>query len=291
MKTIAAGVSLLTALVLVTVPGCGMLSLIGKSKSRHDSLVVAIPASGKFSVRNFNGRIQCVAGDVDEIQVEADLHARGATDEAAQANLDLVEIVTTETDDATELVVVFPAGVSGGASLTITLPGELALDLTTSNGEISADGVVGGIVAKTSNGAIKIERATGEISATTSNGGISVGGRDLQKLQVKTSNGAVGLSGSLAPGDHSVRTSNGAIAAVMVGGVIDVTATTSNGKIINGATKVKSGETFRLGEKTDDEGDAVATKLTLRTSNGSVRASFEPLSPEEVLPPDETIQL
>lgn len=194
---------ILAAAVLLSATGCELLTSGGKAKAvRTQTLTMPIPASGNLSVQNRNGDIKCVAAEVDEISVEAKITVYGPTIEDAEADLELVEVLADESD----LTVAYPRGVSGVTSLTITLPRELALKLTSSNGAIDVTGVVGGVDAKSSNGAIRIVEAAGDVTVDSSNGGVAIGGQDLSNLSIKTSNGAIGLSGSLVPGDHSVST-------------------------------------------------------------------------------------
>jgi len=264
---------ILATAMLLSATGCEMLTSGGKAKAvRTQTLTMPIPASGSLSVQNRNGEIKCVAAEVDAISVEAKITVYGPTVEDAEANLELVEIMADENGRSGDLTVTYPPGVSGTTSLTITLPRELALKLSSSNGAIDVTGVVGGVNAKSSNGAIRIVEASGDITVDSSNGGVAVGGQDLSNLSIKTSNGAIGLSGSLVPGDHNVSTNNGAVEVVIVGGVTDVTAKTGNGKIVNDRTRVKSGQTVRLGEASGD--DSAVSRMKVQTSNGAVRFSL-----------------
>ncbi|TWT50448.1 hypothetical protein Pla22_31910 [Rubripirellula amarantea] len=256
--------------------GCGLIaSMVAETAKRTESIEVPLPESGKCVIKTVNGGIECLWSDVDAIEVQAVVHGRGRTIEAAQENLDLIELQTGVNDGEAFIRVAVPIGISGGASLVVTLPKSLEVEATSTNGAIRTDGIVGGMTAKTSNGKIEIKNAKGVVHANSSNGNITVDGDHLKDLQVQTSNGRVEVSGNLEPGDHSVNTSNGAIHVRLFEGAspegaTSVTATTSNGKVIVNGSKVKSGSSHQLAE-----GKTAAT-LRLTTSNGSIDVSSVP---------------
>ncbi|TWT82635.1 hypothetical protein CA13_40980 [Planctomycetes bacterium CA13] len=253
---------------MIACSGCGFIpGLRMEQAKRHESLSVPIPASGECSIRTQNGNISCVTGNVDKIQVEADYIARGYSVEEAQEDVKEISLEHNDRDGIAEITVIIPKGISGGASLTVTLPRSSALNLATSNGAIDVDGVSGGVQAKSNNGSVRVVNATGEINIQTSNGKLTIEGNALTNVRAKTSNGSVTMTGQLSAGDHEIRTSNGSIEVELRGGVAEVTASTSNGKVTANGEKVKSGSSFRLGS-----GDEPA-RLLLSTSNGAIRTT------------------
>ncbi len=150
-------------------------------------------------------------------------------------------------------------GVSGDAVVTSS-NGEISahglvgrITATTSNGRIELDTVSGGGVLTTTNGAIVVEKAGAAITATTTNNGIRI--EDSKgDLLLNSSNG--GITVRRVDGYVSARTSNGAISITDVVGV--VIAETSNNSIEAEIANVGPGG------------------ATLKTANGSIEVSVSP---------------
>lgn len=101
--------------------------------------------------------------------------------------------------------------------VTLDVPRELAagLDLHTSNGRLSAQGVHcwGTAVLRTSNGSLKaVDFSAKAITCTTSNGSLTIEQVKAQKeLQAQSSNGKITATGVSAPEKVRLATSNGTI--------------------------------------------------------------------------------
>jgi DUF4097 and DUF4098 domain-containing protein YvlB len=270
----------LVTLGIMSFSGCNFAMLQSKA-SRSSSFTVAAPIGNQCRVKAYNGSIRCVAADVSEIMVEAEITARASTQEAAEERLEQITIDVSETDGVAEIAAVIPRGSHGSVSMTLTVPYSTSMDLETSNGSIKADGLVGALKGKTSNGSVDVKDCEGSISLQTSNGKLTIDGGMLSEVDARTSNGSVRINGALAPGNHKVRTSNGSITLDTHSAPLLMTATTSNGSITANGGKVKKGETILLGLPAGVElaSESDAANLTLRTSNGSVRVTHSEMPP------------
>lgn len=84
------------------------------------------------------------------------------------------------------------------------------LDLTTSNGVITARDVDGPVAAQTSNGRVAVIGGRGALQLSSSNGTVEVQNVQASGIDLHTSNGRITFNGSLAPGSKNrVETSNG----------------------------------------------------------------------------------
>jgi hypothetical protein len=280
----------LVGLILTATQGCNLASLIGKEKAtRTDHFTIPIPEAGKCVIRTQNGRIRCVADEVSEITIEAEITARAATVEEAENRLEQITIERTESEGVATIAANVPRGVNGSVSIIVRIPAETTLNLQTSNGEIDVTGVTGGITGVTSNGSVQIEDCVGDIDLKSSNGKLTIKGESLANVKARTSNGSVRVDGSLGLGNHEIQTSNGSIKVALVGTPVNVTARTSNGKMTANGRKIKKGEKTVLGVPDGAElssaGDAAEISLT--TSNGSITITHSGIveeSPAEVEP-------
>lgn len=251
---------------LPVVSGCGFIAT--ETATRHESLKVAIPEANEIHVQTQNGKIRCVAGEVDEIEVEVDYKARGYTKEEAETAVERITIEQSNADGIAELTVNVPSDVSGGASVLLTMPKTSVLQLQSSNGAIEVNGITGGVNATTTNGSIQVVDGSGVIQLQSSNGSLTIRGSGLETISATTSNGSVDLKGNLATGSHEIRTSNGAINVELQGTSADIRARMSNGKITVNGKKVE-GDSFSVGDDND------SSNLSLTTSNGTIRVQHQ----------------
>ena len=290
MRTNSIALSGLVATVFASSLGCFAIDLVQKAKaSRTTTFEVPIPESGQCNITTENGRVECIAGNVGEIQVEAQITANAKTIEKAQELVDQITVDRYERNGVAVISANIPRGISGSVSLTVTLPADTDLNIETSNGRIEVVGVTSGTTARTTNGAIQLEECTGQIEAKSSNGSITIDGDLLKEVNAMTSNGAVRIEGKLSPGNHRVRTSNGRISLETSGRPVRFVAETSNGKIRANGKKVKSGRTVTLGGENDSEGqsDEKIARIALETSNGSITVEHKDANDDDDSDEDE----
>lgn len=184
----------------------------------EETVLKESPAGGvnRIHVTGVNGGITVQAMETDVVTVRATKRARAATEEAAQAIADQIEIVVEQQDDVLVVKHTHPApGYRQDVSVSyaIECPKRLTVVVKTSNGAIQIKDAEGGVEAETSNGGIQLHEIKGRVEARTSNGRISVhaAGETEEPVNLKTSNGAI--QASIAGKARSIRaeSSNGAI--------------------------------------------------------------------------------
>ena len=217
-------------------------------------------------VRSENGRIEVTRGGTDEIRIDAVVRAQ--TQDRAERTLVRVE---HGAEGVVSLGIDWADGArrSGeGCSLAITIPSASGLDLGTSNGRITAEGLGGAAILRSSNGRIEVRDHQGAVDAETSNGRI-VAERLSGSLRAVTSNGSVQASFAAVTGPVEIDTSNGSVTLDFPAGFAgSIVGATSNGSIdaqlpasAQVQTQTKSQLVVRMG---DGPGARVAT------SNGSI---------------------
>jgi hypothetical protein len=168
--------------------------------------------SPKIIVETFNGPIDISEGESSEVVVEVTKRAGGFDRQAAEANLDYVEVSILQKDDTIRVTAQRLGRRPGncGASVVIAAPKAARLHLQSSNGHIVCERMQGGIDAKTSNAKLEIVEGRGAIDVTTSNGGIDIEATDAA-VDAHSSNARIRFQGSLADKEHQFKTSNGRI--------------------------------------------------------------------------------
>jgi DUF4097 and DUF4098 domain-containing protein YvlB len=225
-------------------------------------------------VDSYNGSVTIEAGPAGAVNGTSRLHARGRSEEAAQARLDSMTWGFSEEANG-RLVLRLAEPVNGGSnnaggSATLTVPTGFRVFVDTSNGGVEVRGAFPYAWVDTGNGPVTLDGVQ-EVEVDTSNGAVHITGAD-GKVYADTSNGPITYTGASA--DFTLDTSNGGIEVTLTGdrsgkgeadtsngdvtvqctGVLDCTmsASTSNGKVYS--PKLEGGR----------------GKLLLDTSNGSI---------------------
>jgi hypothetical protein len=143
-----------------------------------------------------NGGIQVTAWDRNEVRVLAKVVARADSEAEAE---DLASAVTIETDGTIRAE--GPRSERDRnwyVSYRINVPANTDLDLSSTNGGVSVEGVRGTMDLSTTNGAMNLRRLAGDVTARTTNGGLSVelagSSWDGNGLEAVTTNGGVTLA-------------------------------------------------------------------------------------------------
>ena len=228
------------------------------TETRDDSFTV--DGSVVLVVSSENGRIEVVAGSDDEVRVQATL--RG------------VERIDYDVTQDGNTITVKAKVQSGwnignrGADIVVTAPAGTDVDLRTSNGMVSVEGIEGSGRLATSNGRISLEDVKGDFEGTTSNGRVELQGVSGE-FDVDTSNGDISFSGNFSQGSSNrLVTSNGDVDVELMGTPsLELDASTSNGDISCGfpITATVTGDDHLVGTIGDGEAD-----LLISSSNGDV---------------------
>lgn len=278
------------AAALVVGAGCGASPLEARSTETRQLSVSGVTQAAVV-IETFNGDVTVRAGDPGRVDATVEVTGTGPTQ--AEADADRANVATTLEEEAgrVRLRAVYgpnPASPGNrGAAATVTVPPGSELDIRTSNGAVTVEGIGAAVrvatsngpvtvrgssadtVVETSNGEVEVTAATGTIDARSSNARVTVRATDAV-VAVATSSGDVRFEGDLAPGDSSFTTSNAAVGLVLpADAAFALDASTSNGRISVGFPLVSSGaasDTMVQGTVGTDPAIAV----TIETSNGAV---------------------
>ena len=158
---------------------------------------------------------------------------------------------------------------NSGASVKLTVPAGAALDLKSSNGQVTSTGVIGGVKVRTSNGPVTVASGRGALDLETSNGPIKAEA-DEASLRASTLNGPVTFKGSFAEGSQSVKTSNGSVTIQLPAQArFSFDASTSNGEVTSefalSKTSAKSKSAL-----SGTVGESPSASISATSSNGSI---------------------
>ena len=258
----------------------GMLVLVGSAlgcdlalhqASETESDLFKTGANPKIIVETFNGSIDISNGHEDEVAVEVTKHASGFDQQAAELNLERVEVQMTAENDEVHVRVKRIGSSFGncGASVVIAAPPNATVELKSSNGYIVSEGMKASLEAKTSNAKIDVVEASGKINVRSSNGPILIEA-DNAHVDAGTSNAGVRFRGTLSDGDHELSTSNGPISVKLpADSEFKFKAETSNGGIDCDFDYEDDGSSKRR-RKSGTVGDDPKFFLELSTSNSSI---------------------
>ena len=265
-------VAMVMAIALLAATACTCDA--GPTETRDDSFTVNGTAT--LVVNTENGKIEVNTGSDDEVRVQATLRGVNRIDYEVSQDGNTITVTAEITGWFSNV----------GADITITAPANSDVELATSNGMISLNGIEGTGTLRTSNGMISLENVKGDFDGTTSNGRIEIdtmegtgvfttsnGGVDLQgvtgEVDADTSNGGISFSGNLtAGGSNRLVTSNGNVVVELLGTPsVSLDASTSNGDVTCTLpiTATVTGDEHLVGTIGDGEAD-----LYIHTSNGNV---------------------
>lgn len=276
---------------LAILAGCGGGSPLEARSTETRELSVTGVAQPLVVIEAFNGQVTVRAGAAGRVDATVEVTGVGAT--PAEAEADRANIATTLEKEVGRVrlraVYVPNPGSPGnrGAAATVTVPPGSELDVRTSNGSVTVEGVgaalrvatsngavtaagsSGDTVIETSNGEVRVTAATGMIDVRGSNGPATVEATDAVVTLV-TSSGEVSFAGSLAPGDSSFTTSNEAVAVTLPAGTsFALDASTSNGRITV-AFPLTTGGAASDTRVQGTVGTDPAVAITIETSNAGV---------------------
>jgi hypothetical protein len=165
---------------------------------------------------NPNGAIQVSGGSRDDILVRARVVATAPTMDEARAIAGNVQVSLGADGRVSATGPRTDGRRSWWVSYRAEVPTRLDLELETTNGSVSVNGVAGRMRLETSNGSLTLADLGGDVQAHSSNGSVHVrlsGSRwDGDGLDVRTSNGSAQLD---VPEDYNARlvtgTNNGSI--------------------------------------------------------------------------------
>jgi hypothetical protein len=198
-----------------------------------------------------NGGIKVTAWERDEVHVRAKVHGWAADERSARAIVDRIDVGVGSRVRAEGPRNNQDEGWS--VSYRVMVPRSMDLELTSTNGGITIDGVRGKLRFSTTNGGVHLAAVGGDVSGRTTNGGLHIdlaGSRwDGDGLDVQTTNGGVEMS---MPAGYSAR----------------LEASTTNGGFQIGFPVTVQGRIDR--KLSVDIGDGGPT-VRVKTTNGGIR--------------------
>jgi DUF4097 and DUF4098 domain-containing protein YvlB len=227
-----------------------------------------LKAGGKVSVDNFNGRVELMGWEKDEVEIHATRYAR------TQEQLDRVKIDVAASADAVRIRTSRPEGApwngNGGVRYVLRVPKRVDLErIASSNGSISVADAVGPANLRSSNGSIRASMVEGAVRAETTNGKVEMTGV-AGNVVAETTNGGIEITAARLDGNGiRCETTNGGITLRMpAASKATLRARTSNGGITSefevASTRV---EKHRLEGSIQGGGPLVE----LSTTNGGIR--------------------
>jgi hypothetical protein len=283
--------------ICLIIAGCGPFKLSSRFTAVETVLKsYAVQGTQQIVADTFNGAIDVLTGATDKVEIKVTKRAGGSSQEAADDELDNIEVSFDQTGDKIAIHVksINPRPFQNrGAAIEVQVPEGSQLDLRTTNGKVSTVGLLGNTIAHNSNGSIQAQGTRGTLSLETSNGPISIKGgvgkisakstngsidivADKAVLDAHTSNGRINYQGSLGAGSHVLTTSNGSVSVKMpADAAFKLEASTSNGRINSDFTsdsetpgkKKKSNRSKISGTFGSHPSSA---ELDIRTSNGNI---------------------
>jgi len=236
--------------LLVLTPGCDLDRVLGESARFREEFNYTYPlvAGGRLELDNFNGSVEIMGWEKDELRVS------GLKFAGNEADLRELKIEVTSDGQRARIRTVASSGRrrNAGVRYMLRTPRRVELErIRTSNGSIRAEFIQGSARLETSNGSITLRQLEGRVEALTSNGSVN-----LTEVQ----------------GDAVLRTSNGRITVERLKGALE--AVTSNASIAARVLEAGPGRVLRL--VTSNGGIELSVdsfqqnEVTAQTSNGSV---------------------
>jgi len=256
-------------------------------------------ASG-FTVRveMFNGPIEVRAGAPGRVRAEVTTTGAGGSKDEAEADRAKIQVTLVANPDGSVLLrAVYQPNPSSpnnrAASAVVDVPPGAALDLGTSNGNVSTTGIAGPIQIATSNGAVRLAEVAADATVRTSNKEVEIDGRgtfdvetsnaaivlrgDGATVRADTSNATISYEGSMSDAAQSLETSNEAIYLRLPADAsfgLDAQTSGGAGVLVQGfdvrTTGASGGDTLQGTVGTG------GPSITLRTSNKPIDVSVLP---------------
>lgn len=211
-------------------------SIFGSGQHVEQHYTFSVSAAAQLRAETANGKIEVTAGRPGS-PVEVTVVKRA--DSMAEVNA--LRVDATNRNNVVTLRAVYPSGCGSGScggeiSFSVVVPPRTSLDLSSSNGSVTADGVSADARLETSNGSVSASYAAfagvARVSLSSSNGSISLAlpaSAKIGRLKMDTSVGRI-------TSDWPVRVDRSSY----VGGTVDqtlspggasISLTTTNGSI------------------------------------------------------------
>jgi DUF4097 and DUF4098 domain-containing protein YvlB len=191
---------------------------------------ISFMPGGFLSLSNTNGNVQVSSWESSEVEIIAYKEVKAADDETAEKMLKKLLIDVRERDGEIIIETDYPKGSGGGSFFSwlfggdgksfsvqyeIKVPHQIDLNLSTTNGNVEVEEIIGKLRLESTNGRISADKISGLTRCHTTNGSIDIEFREIlgdEKMSFKSTNGSIKL---YLPGDFSgdvdLKTTNGRI--------------------------------------------------------------------------------
>jgi hypothetical protein len=224
-------------------------------------------------VEMFNGPIEVRAGAAGTVSATVTTTGAGRSKEEAEADRAKIQVMLDANPDGSVLLraVYQPSPGSPNArsaSAVVDVPPGAALDLRTSNGNISTNGIDGPIRVATSNGAVRLAEVGADATVRTSNKEVEIDGSGT--FDVETSNAAIILRGT----GVTVRaaTSNATIAFDGTFSDAVQSLETSNDSIY---VRLPAGSSFAIDARTSGGAEVIVVGFEVRTTGAASGSTLQ----------------
>jgi DUF4097 and DUF4098 domain-containing protein YvlB len=232
--------------------------------SSRPRVVVASSQNGSITVKTYDGK---------DVIVEAGGDSARSRDRTRNGmrRIDVPErgLVVEEQDNTVTIQDHTP----GGTHITITVPPDTSLKLTSHNGSVNADGVHGEIDADCHNGGIRLMNVSGTVLANSQNGGIHVTMDSVDTSKPSAFSSVNGTIDVTLPPDLKanlrMRSSQGSIYSDFDMTVTNGRATTQKNNTSDGKFRVEFDRTV-VATINGGGANAGGTDMTFNTVNGSI---------------------
>ena len=164
----------------VATAGCDIVTAdLRAEESAQFHKTYTLDARGHVEIHNVNGKIVVEPSTGNTVEVDATKKARGASQEAAKAALDRVNIAEDVTSGRIRIDTKITKNegfsfMSGGVTVEyhVKVPAGADVNFSTVNGGVEVSGLDGSVTASTTNGGVKARNVGGHLEASTTNGGV-----------------------------------------------------------------------------------------------------------------------
>jgi Putative adhesin/Domain of Unknown Function (DUF748) len=135
-----------------------------------------LAAGGRVEVVNINGPVELAAGPAGTVEVHATVTAKALTEAGARDILAKGNIQETAEPPRVRVETIIPRGVHGSYEVRyqVRLPADAQVDVSTTNGPLTADGLAGRLNVTGVNGKVVLDNMSGAIDAVVANGSMTV---------------------------------------------------------------------------------------------------------------------
>jgi DUF4097 and DUF4098 domain-containing protein YvlB len=198
-----------------------------------------LDGKGELVVDSSAGRVDILAGEGDEVIVQAHKKAWHSSKAKAEAALEEMQVSVTQQGNVINVYFEQPEKVIIGGSIrsdtvdfTILVPSEMTISVTTGFGDITLEGTIGDAILKSEFGEVEVRNVEGGLEVSSNSGKLTA--RDIQsgqeQINIKTEFGDISLEKATA-GQVILHSNSGKLVLQDVHASGDITLESEFGRI------------------------------------------------------------